>query len=55
MKAPTSVFQLGRMRYLDLLALYFQLYPATERGPGTPDPMDRAGTSALIRAILART
>ena len=25
-----NVFQLGRMRHLDLLALYFQLNPGTE-------------------------
>jgi hypothetical protein len=54
MKPPTSVFDLGRMRPIALLGLYFELYPAAERGPGTPDPMTRAGTSHLIRAILAR-
>jgi hypothetical protein len=27
MNAPTSVFQLGRMRHLDLLALWHQLHP----------------------------
>jgi hypothetical protein len=30
---PTSVFDLGRMRHLDLLAEWFRLNPAVEGGP----------------------
>ena len=32
MKPPTSPFQLGRMRHLDLLALWHQLHPDNHHG-----------------------
>ena len=48
---PTSVFDLGRMRHLDLLAAYFQAaWPG--RGGNDVDPMGRASTGILVSAIL---
>jgi hypothetical protein len=44
---------LGRMRHLDLLALYFQIRGDGDHGNSKVDPMGRASTGALVRAILA--
>ena len=49
---PTSVFDLGRMRHLDLLALWFTLHPQESRG-NTADPVGRLTTGHLVKAILA--
>lgn len=53
MKPPTSVFQLGRMRHVDLLALWFQLHPSASHGRGHEDARIAAmATSQLAAAIL---
>jgi hypothetical protein len=49
---PTSVFQLGRMRHLDLLAAYF-LVAWPGRGGNDVDPMGRPSTGTLVKAVLA--
>jgi hypothetical protein len=51
---PTSVFDLGRMRHLDLLALWHQLHPDGHHGHDC-DPMGRARKGYLIAAILRGT
>lgn len=50
MKPPTSVFQLGRMRHLDLLALWHQLHPDLHDQHGTMAA--RMTTGQLAAAIL---
>jgi hypothetical protein len=52
MTAPTSVFQLGRMRHLDLLALWHELNPGNAYSHGE---CLIAGVSKehLVAAILA--
>lgn len=49
---PTSVFDLGRMRQIDLLALYFRLNPDTHEGVNARG-MGRAPAWQLIGAITA--
>ena len=51
---PTSVFQLGRMRQIDLLAAYFEVCGG-HHGSSHVDPMGQASPGALVKAILAAT
>jgi hypothetical protein len=52
MNAPTSVFALGRMRHLDLLALYFQVTGPVGHGSEPVDKIGQAGPGYLVEAIL---
>ena len=50
---PTSVFTLGRMRHLDLLALWLQLNPDNQEVRSLP--MGRVSTGVLVKAITEST
>ena len=54
MKPPTSVFDLGRMRHLDLLAIWHQLHPVGQEHDGLQAA--RMSKDWLVTAITrART
>lgn len=52
---PTSVFQLARMRHLDLLATYYRVYPDHRGHYNTVDRAARLSKEQLVTAILRGT